>query len=575
MLLMIGMLTASAPALGQCDQLVWADEFSTPGDFAKWRVYEGDGCEVNLCGFGNAELQVYRAANATISNGTLQIQTQYQTSTQGNRVYQYTSAKLFSKMPTGALQTFRYGRIEARMKLPSAQGVWPAFWMLANPNNWPSTGEIDIMEAKHRNPRSVAGTIHYDANGWRYTGQQSPGTVDLSAGFHTYAVEWSPGEIKWFVDANNYFTATPQSTVNNVWPFDAGNFYLMLNAAVGGPNTNFTGNQNPVPGDFPTTTEIDYVRVYGGSYSYSINGPNEAAFGQLNVPFSVVPVAGATYFWTAPAGATLVAGQGTPAAQINWGTTSGPVTVTVAVAGCAAHTYSKQVQAVLPPPVGPNLALRKRVTASSVEDAGTPTARLASYAVDGDATTRWGSDFTNNEWLSVDLQAAYDLTQVVLRWEAAYATAYQIQTSLDGLTWFNRYTTTTGNGVLDNLPVGGLARYVRVSCQQRATQYGFSLYELEVYGNLPAPTALPTETAAPAVTRLFPNPATTQLSIESNRVIRSWTMTDALGRPLRHQALRPDETTAVLPLVDIPAGIYQLRIQYENGQVEVRKVVKE
>jgi beta-glucanase (GH16 family) len=83
---------------------------------------------------------VYRPANATVTGGNLNIATRYKPSVQGGRTYDYPSTKLYSKPASGVLQTFKYGRIEARMKLPSAQGVWPAFWMLADPGNWPPTG---------------------------------------------------------------------------------------------------------------------------------------------------------------------------------------------------------------------------------------------------------------------------------------------------------------------------------------------------------------------------------------------------------------------------------------------------
>ncbi|OON66039.1 hypothetical protein B0919_22645 [Hymenobacter sp. CRA2] len=325
----------------QCNQLVWQDEFNTAGDLSKWRVYEGDGCAEGNCNFGNAELQAYRAANAVVAGGNLTITTRYEASTVGGRSYSYTSAKLFSKTAAGALQTFKYGRIEACIKLPSGQGVWPAFWMLPDPGNWPSTGEIDIMEAKHKNPTSVAGTIHYDDNGWHFTGRETSGTVDLSAGFHTYAVEWSPNQIKWFIDNTLYHTASPKTTSGGSWPFNDGNFYLMLNAAVGGPGTGFTGNQNPNPADFPTTMQVDFVRVYKGTYNYAVLGDESVYQNDTNKTYRLDAVTGATYNWSVPAGSTITAGQGTNAIQVNWGTSAGGnVTVTTAVSGCPTGSYA-------------------------------------------------------------------------------------------------------------------------------------------------------------------------------------------------------------------------------------------
>ncbi|UYZ63125.1 carbohydrate-binding protein [Hymenobacter weizhouensis] len=342
-----GWLLAPSAAQAQCTELVWNDEFDTPGNLSKWQVYEGDGCETGLCNFGNAELQVYRAANATVAGGYLSIATRYENSVQGGRTYNYTSAKLLSKQASGGLKTFRYGRIEARMKLPSAQGVWPAFWMLADPGNWPFTGEIDIMEAKHKNPRSVSGTIHYDAGGWRFTGRDYNAPVDLSQDFHVYAVEWSPDQIKWFVDGNLFHTASPKTTAGNSWPFNDGNFYLILNTAVGGPGTGFTGlGLNPTPADYPVTTQVDYVRVYKGTYNYAILGPGQVYQGDQNRTFRLDAVgSGAIYTWSVPSGATVVSGQGTNAVQVNFGSgaVSGAVTATVTVNGCTTATYTKSV----------------------------------------------------------------------------------------------------------------------------------------------------------------------------------------------------------------------------------------
>jgi beta-glucanase (GH16 family) len=337
-----------AASQAQCNQLVWADEFNTPGNLSQWQVYDGDGCETGNCNFGNSELQVYRAGNATVAGGYLNIATRYENSVQNGRTYNYTSAKLYSKNPAAAsgLQTFRYGRIEARMKLPSAQGVWPAFWMLADPGNWPFTGEIDIMEAKHKNPKTVSGTIHYDAGGWHYTGRDYTSSVDLSADFHVYAVEWSPNQIKWFVDGNLFHTATPKTTTGNSWPFNDGNFYIILNTAVGGPNTGFTGiGQNPVSTDYPVSTQVDYVRVYKGTYNYAVLGADQVHQGDQNKTYRLDPISGGSYTWTVPSGATIVSGQGTNAVQVNFSSTaaSGTVSASVAVSGCPAATYSKSV----------------------------------------------------------------------------------------------------------------------------------------------------------------------------------------------------------------------------------------
>jgi hypothetical protein len=128
-----------------------------------------------------------------------------------------------------------------------------------------------------------------------------------------------------------------------------------------------------------------------------------------------------------------------------------------------------------------NLALNKSVTASSTYADGTTT-YAASNAVDGKADTRWSSEFSDNQWLTVDLGNQYDVSRVGLNWEAAYAKGYAIQLSTDGTNWTNAAVITNGDGAKDEvLFTSTKARYVRLLGMQRATAYGYSLYEMEVY----------------------------------------------------------------------------------------------
>ena len=126
------------------------------------------------------------------------------------------------------------------------------------------------------------------------------------------------------------------------------------------------------------------------------------------------------------------------------------------------------------------LSQGKPATASSTESAAYP----AANAVDGNTSTRWSSAFSDPQWLQVDLGASASVTQVVLNWEAAYATAFQIQTSPDGTTWTSIYSTTTGTGGIQTLNVTGTGRYVRMYGTARATPYGYSLWEFQVYGSI-------------------------------------------------------------------------------------------
>src|SRR5215210_6759587 len=164
--------------------LVWSDEFDgTAVNTANWGYDIGGG------GWGNNEKEYYQAANATVANGNLVITAKKQRM-KGNA---YTSARL----KTQGKKEFTYGKIEARIKLPLGQGLWPAFWMLgANINtvSWPKCGETDIME--HINTENtIYGTIHWDNNGYASYGGN---TTTTPADYHIYAVEWDSAAIRWY-----------------------------------------------------------------------------------------------------------------------------------------------------------------------------------------------------------------------------------------------------------------------------------------------------------------------------------------------------------------------------------------
>jgi beta-glucosidase len=148
------------------------------------------------------------------------------------------------------------------------------------------------------------------------------------------------------------------------------------------------------------------------------------------------------------------------------------------------------------PAPGGNRALNKPATASSVEAVGNE----AGKAVDGSTTTRWSSVFSDPQWIYVDLGTSYNVNHVKLNWEAAYGKSYKIQVSNDATTWTDVYSTTTGDGGIDDLTFTAVgARYVRMYGTQRSTAYGYSLYEFEVYDS-GGPTPTPTPTAAPTPT---------------------------------------------------------------------------
>jgi hypothetical protein len=150
-------------------------------------------------------------------------------------------------------------------------------------------------------------------------------------------------------------------------------------------------------------------------------------------------------------------------------------------------------------PSAVNIAKNKPVTASSTESATYP----ASNAVDGNATTRWSSAFTDPQWISINLQAKYDISQVKLNWEAASAKAFQIQVSNDNVNWATVYTTTTGAGGIQTLNVSGTGTYIRMYGTARNTAYGYSLFEFEVYGTLATTAPAASVTVTPAASTII------------------------------------------------------------------------
>nr|WP_184840766.1 discoidin domain-containing protein [Allocatelliglobosispora scoriae] len=139
---------------------------------------------------------------------------------------------------------------------------------------------------------------------------------------------------------------------------------------------------------------------------------------------------------------------------------------------------------VVPPTIpGTNIALGKTVTASSYQPTGTNGPQLPSYAVDNNYSTRWASEWLPTAWVQVDLGSVQTFNRVLLAWEAAYATGYQLQVSNDGTNWTNVYTTTSGNGGFDDITATATGRYVRVNGTAKATAYGYSLWEFGIYKN--------------------------------------------------------------------------------------------
>lgn len=269
--------TASSASSSAGYVLTWSDEFNgsdnSAPDASKWNYDIGIGPDGD--GWGNDELQYYTDSrdNSFIENGNLVIEAR--TDNIAGTSMNYTSARITT---TGKFEQ-KYGKVEARIKVPEGSNMWPAFWMLGNdyttpPDNWPQCGEIDIMEYWGYDPNVVAGTTHDPGGNQSYQDNGLSGEYTLSAPFwkeyHVFSIEWEPGMIHFFVDGVQYHCVISQTADASLcgfaspvrmpdsgkWVFDHP-FFLLLNLAVDGS----TGAQKNI-GSFPKKMYVDYVRVY-------------------------------------------------------------------------------------------------------------------------------------------------------------------------------------------------------------------------------------------------------------------------------------------------------------------------
>lgn len=292
--------SVTSPAIGA---LLWSEEFNgSTLNTSTWTATDGNGCQINLCGYGNAELEYYSPNNLSIVNvpfesGTRALAIRAQNQTVGSNVF--TSGKVDTR---GKVQV-QYGMIEVRLATPSVGvGLWPAAWLLGvSPQTWPRNGEIDMMEMGHKAAsRTAAGSP--PANNYVgsnvITWQQAacvPGNESCAAStawqtkswvvtntslanrFVTYRLYWTESEMRFTVvdngvEKNMYDTVLPVNSTALQAPF-----YLLLNLAVGG---NFTdaANASQVTAPLPGTMYVDYVRVY------QLDGKGTVKLGNQTVP---------------------------------------------------------------------------------------------------------------------------------------------------------------------------------------------------------------------------------------------------------------------------------------------------
>lgn len=263
------------------NNLVWRDEFDgSTLDRSNWNYQIGNGYNPGsgaFDGWGNGEWQWYRESNVSVKDGNLVIKAEYSTTPYvfANRNWYQFSGRITTK----GLRSWRYARVEARIKLPAKNATWPAFWMMGDncdttvngaaggydklPTNWSSCGEIDIMEHKNQDTQ-ICSNLFWDTRTGLYpwagdTNANNPtwtSGVDVTQ-YHVYAMEWDATTIRYYLDGK--VIKTQDISASNQEEFHTQNWFIILNLAISGA---FTGGAIPNQADFPCYMYVDYVRVY-------------------------------------------------------------------------------------------------------------------------------------------------------------------------------------------------------------------------------------------------------------------------------------------------------------------------
>jgi beta-glucanase (GH16 family) len=448
--------------------------------------------------------------------------------------------------PAGGVVMMEASIQQPNVTTANGAGYWPAFWMLGaalrTGTPWPTSGEVDILEDINGRS-SVFGTLHCGTypggvcNEGTGIGSGERACPGCQTGYHTYAVQIdrsvSPEQIRWYLDGANYFTLDSTRVDATTWANAVDHpFFIIFDLAMGGGfPAAFGGGPNAatVSGG---QMNIDYVAVYnkppsgGGGTNIALNKPaTTSSTENAGTPASAATDGNTGTRWSSafsdPQWIQVDLGQSYAISHVtlNWETAFGRAyqiqvspdgaawtiiystttgdggTDDLAVTGTGRYIRMYGTARGTPygyslwefgvngtPATGGGATLLSQghpTTASSTENAGTP----ASAATDGNTGTRWSSAFSDPQWIQVDLGASHSVSRVVLNWETAYATGFQIQTSADATTWTTVYSTTSGTGGTQDLTVTGSGRYVRMYGTARATQWGYSLWEFQIYGS--------------------------------------------------------------------------------------------
>ena len=435
---------SAAESLDEGWHLVWNDEFNGDTvDLSKWRIEDAALRK-------NNELQYYTPEDVYVQDGVLVLRSQKRLM----KTRDYTSGLVDTK---GKFSQ-QFGYFEVRAKLPKGKGIWPAIWMLPESGKWPP--EIDIAEILGHSPNTIHTTHHWGV--WpdrKKTGGMYTTSVDYSEDFHVFAVEWSPQELRWYIDGEQRFVSSeniPQES-----------FYLILNTAVGG---DWPGNPNSAT-KFPQYHEIDHVRVYAKEK------PGTCLLTTLTNNGSII-ISPKSDRYKEGEEITLQARPAIGYEFKGWGGdlsgADNPIKFKIDVHKKIKAEFEKLKDMPM------LLSKNKKVKASSMEEGD----YFPEQVVDGNLDTRWSSDFSDPQWIQIDLGRTCSVESVRLIWEVACATVYEIQTSEDGTNWKTVYSTANGQGYNEEITqLNTSAQYVKICGVERATEFGYSLWEFEVFGN--------------------------------------------------------------------------------------------
>lgn len=422
-------------------KLVWNDEFDGESvDLEKWKIEEA-ALEKNN------EQQYYTAEDVYLEKGCLVLRSQKRA--KGGRPY--TSGLVETKGKFSQM----YGRYEIRAKFPFGQGIWPAHWMLSTSGLWPP--EIDIAETMGGNQLYM--TIHFSKGNQMHLLEGSDVEIpDLSNDFHIFVLEWEPDSIRWYVDGK-----LCRSTKDNI-PHEP--FYFIMNTAVGGIWPGYPDNTTR----FPQYHLIDYVRIYQAD----IKGMQYLTTQTENGTVKTDPE-GTRFKTNTPM--TLTAEPKTGYQFLKW---KGDIdSIKNPLRMIMDKNYNIQAVFEEDPSFPPLISEGKTVFASSSQNKNYD----KSKAVDGDIKTRWSSKFTDPQWITIDLGDTYSLHFIRLLWESAYGNEFSLQVSRDNQQWEILQKVSDNRTLMSEFLIKDVnARYVRLYGTKRAGDWGYSLWEFQVYG---------------------------------------------------------------------------------------------